>query len=78
MAYKSANNLHFAPSRFIGYINNIKDKHEINSSKDGRVTNPVITFILGQYPYNNDNMERSYIDFCNMLGIKANGLYTRR
>jgi hypothetical protein len=33
----------FAPSRFAGYFSNTYKKHEANSQKDGKETNPVLT-----------------------------------
>ena len=30
----------FYPSRFIGYVLNSRDKHDSNTHKDGKVTNP--------------------------------------
>ncbi len=48
VVYKDKGQCRFAPSRFVGYKNNTKDLHLANASKDGRVTNPVISRILDQ------------------------------
>lgn len=58
---------HFAPSRFVGYIDNDLRKHFEFEEKDGRDTNPVITKILGN-PFSNDKIENKFIDYCAKIG----------
>ena len=61
----------FYPSRFIGYAHNSRDKHDSNTSKDGKVTNPVISNILGLKPEPNLELEKEYRKYCESLGIVA-------
>ncbi|MCB1660680.1 MAG: HNH endonuclease, partial [Pseudomonadales bacterium] len=62
----------FAPSRFIGYANNTIDKHEANHSKDGRETTPKISKLLGKDCVFDEELEKSYREFCQALGFEAN------
>ncbi len=70
VVYMSGGEVRFAPSRFIGYLNNDLLTHLVkNNGKDGRDTTPVISKIIGGYGYNED-AEMQYIKFCANLGIK--------
>lgn len=68
IVYKVDGKNHFAPSRFLGYIDNSMSKHIVNEEKDGRDTNPVISKILGN-SYLNKTIEDKYIDYCNESGF---------
>lgn len=46
-------------------------KHECNSSKDGRVTNPAISKVLNQKPEADSEMEIAYKEYCKSLGIQV-------
>lgn len=70
VAYNINEELRFAPSRFIGYIDNKLDKHSSSLEKDGGETNKVINEILGTKPESNNKLNLQYIDYCNRLGIK--------
>ena len=59
----------YYPSRFIGYASNSMDKHQNNESKDGKVTNPAISKILGSKPEPNHEYEKDYREYCESLGI---------
>ncbi|MEG1400930.1 HNH endonuclease [Bacteroides sp.] len=72
VAYQIENEIRFAPSRFIGYINNKLKSHIISKSKDGRKTNKAINEILGVQPSHNKELEQKYIQYCICLGIKPN------
>ena len=61
----------FYPSRFIGYALNSRDKHDSNTHKDGKVTNPAISSILGTKPETNLELEKEYRQYCEHLGIVA-------
>ena len=61
----------FYPSRFIGYAHNTRDKHDNNTRKDGKVTNPAISSILGTKPEPNLELEKEYRQYCEDLGIVA-------
>lgn len=69
VAYKIENELRFAPSRFIGYVNNKLNKHTASLEKDGRETNKAIIDILGEQPKLDDKLNQLYFDYCNKLGI---------
>lgn len=71
VAYQIDKELRFAPSRFIGYIENKIEIHT-ESHKDGRETNKAIVDILFDKPVPDDNLERMYFDYCNQLGIQPN------
>ncbi len=47
VAYKMNNEWRFAPSRFVGYVNNSRIVYLSNKNKDGRETNPVIDKVTG-------------------------------
>jgi len=70
VAYKIDGELRFAPSRFIGYIDNKLDKHLASYEKDGRETNKAIIKILGAKPLPNDKLNEKYLEYCNRLGIQ--------
>jgi len=69
IAYDYQNDIHFAPSRFIGYIKNTIKRHENNKSRDGRVTNKAINEILKDTPQVNGELEFRYKQFCQRLGF---------
>lgn len=66
------NGYKFYPSRFIGYVNNSMDAHARNQEKDGKVTNPAITDIIGTKPQLNETLEDEYKEYCVSLSFKAN------
>lgn len=70
IAYSIENELRFAPSRFIGYIDNNLDKHSASNEKDGRKTNKAIIKILGTKPQPNEKLNDKYLEYCNRIGIK--------
>lgn len=61
---------HFAPSRFVGYKDNTLVKHQHNLEKDGRVTTPAITKLLGARIFDS-KLENEYILYCELLGVAA-------
>lgn len=69
--YKSGRGLAFAPSRFIGYVENTLSKHAANDCKDGRKTNPAITDLLGYPPVEDAELDEKYRAFCESLGFEA-------
>ena len=72
VAYQIENEIRFAPSRFIGYIDNKLKSHFTSKSKDGRETNKAINEILGVQPSHSKELEEKYIQYCICLGIKPN------
>lgn len=71
VAYQIDKELRFAPSRFIGYINNKLDKHFASLEKDGRKTNKAISNILGNKPLLAENLNLKYLEYCKKLGIES-------
>lgn len=69
VAYKNDHEIHFAPSRFIGYIENNLEKHSINFEKHGTFTNHAIKKILGSKPFPNEQLNLKYMEYCMKLGI---------
>lgn len=59
----------FAPSRFVGYANNNLLRHLENELKDGRITSPAVSEIMGVKPAEDPDMEQLFLEFCNSLGI---------
>ena len=71
VADDSTGKYRFYPSRFVGYANNTMSRHEGNSSKDGRVTNPAISKVLYQNPEADSEMDLAYKEYCKSLGIQV-------
>lgn len=70
VAYYYKNEMHFAPSRFVGYLNNKLEIHRVkNNGKDGTKTNDAISAILANRCKPNDLYEKSYISYCKSLDI---------
>ncbi|MDE6634065.1 MAG: HNH endonuclease [Bacteroidaceae bacterium] len=65
-----SNEFHFAPSRFIGYLNNSLKVHLVSNNKDGRETSPRIDKILHKTREYDDELEELYLDFCAKIGAK--------
>lgn len=78
VAYKANDEIRFAPSRFLGYLNNDLSKHEHSGTKDGTVTNPAITRVLKTKLVSNDELESKYIAYCENLGIQPSNYSNRR
>lgn len=69
VAYKKDDVIKFAPSRFLGYLDNDMTKHDANEYKDGRETTPIISDILGSEPTEDSEMEAAYQAYCSKLFI---------
>lgn len=78
VAYKVNNEYRFAPSRYLGYINNNLNEHSSSKTKDGRETNPIITKVLESKLLNNENLEKKYINYCLGLGIQPSNYLKRK
>lgn len=70
IAVKTDSGYRFYPSRFMGYKNNTMEQHDSNISKNGTVTNPQITFILGEKLIKNAELNNEYMNYCDILGFK--------
>lgn len=68
VSYKVNGAMHFAPSRFVGYRKNTLVKHQNNKEKDGRITTPVISALLG-VNQSNSELEDAFIMYCDWLGV---------
>jgi predicted HNH restriction endonuclease len=81
VAYKVNSEIRFAPSRFLGYIDNELSKH-IKSTKaksiDGRETNVLITRVLESKLHSNEELEVKYIQYCKNLGVEPSNYSKRR
>lgn len=71
LPYKSELGMAFAPSRFLGYIDNSLQKHAGNDRKDGKLTNPAISKILHATPEEDTELDERYRAFCASLGFQA-------
>ena len=70
VVYKSEGQYHFAPSRFVGYLNNDLLTHLVKKNgKNGRETSPAIDSIIGHTRAFNQKLEDEYLGFCDRLGI---------
>lgn len=72
VVYKSGNKTHFAPSRFVGYLNNSLIVHMVRrNGKDGRETTSTINKILGCQCAYDKELEKEYLEFCNELEVTS-------
>lgn len=75
MPYVARDGLAFAPSRFIGYVENSIAKHNASENKDGKLTNARINRILREefsLPISNApdaHLEKYFLTFAGKLGI---------
>jgi len=69
LPYESQRGLSFAPSRFIGYIDNKLATHANNPNRDGRITNTAINEILASRPSVSSVLEQAYLEFCGTIGV---------
>jgi hypothetical protein len=70
LPYKSQKGLSFAPSRFVGYVNNKLATHADNLDKNGRKTNDAInSVLLGTKPTTDVALGQAYIEFCRTIGV---------
>jgi 5-methylcytosine-specific restriction protein A len=58
----------FCPSRFAGYENCTVEKHQAFSFKNGSITTPAITRLLGAAAEDNE-AEKTYLALCSKLGL---------
>jgi len=72
VAYQVAGELRFAPSRYLGYINNSILKHKKNDLKHGTFTNKTISSILNSRLTKDTKFEKLYKDYCLSIGIQPN------
>lgn len=64
---KSDSRYLFAPSRFAGYANCTFERHIAFSDKDGKLTTPRLTSLLGN-PVADPRIEGLYLRLCNSVG----------
>lgn len=67
--YLSQKGISFAPSRFIGYINNSLKTHTNYPNRDGRVTSKTITQILNIQRRPSRALEQAFSKFCESIGV---------
>ncbi len=68
--YASKVGLAFAPSRFVGYVQNDLSTHSNNSDRDGRLTNAALNKIFGSQPRADPSLENRYLEFCARIGVQ--------
>jgi 5-methylcytosine-specific restriction protein A len=78
IAYKIDDEFRFTPSRYIGYVNNTKDKHDGNLTKDGKKTDPAITKIVDHKPSPSEELDTAYFSFTSKLDIKPKNIDNRK
>lgn len=72
VAIQTKGDYKFYPSRFVGYKNNSRLKHMNNRWRDGRETNPAISYVLKEgEPLPNIELEVLYREYCERLGFEA-------
>ncbi|MCD8236663.1 MAG: HNH endonuclease [Prevotellaceae bacterium] len=70
VVYKSAGKIHFAPSRFVGYLSNRLIVHLVKrNGKNGTKTTPAINKILGCNCAYDEILEKDYLKFCHELQV---------
>jgi len=67
LSYKINGEMRFAPSRYLGYLDNRPSKYLIDI--DGTETNKIISDIIKSVPINSGSMDQMYNDYCLQLGI---------
>ena len=72
IAVKAESGYRFYPSRFTGYTGNCMDRHLNNQEKDGRITTPALSKVLGQPLAVSSCLDRVYKSYCERLGFVAN------
>lgn len=71
----NTNEIHFAPSRFIGYLNNSLKIHLVRQNgKDGKDTTSRLNAILHKHREYDDALEGKYMDFCSEIGAKPKNM----
>lgn len=69
VVYQCGSTWHFAPSRFVGYLNNTLLVHLVkDNGKDGKQTSPEIDKIIGKKRCFDSNLEEKYLAFCHKIG----------
>ncbi|MDQ3330703.1 MAG: HNH endonuclease [Planctomycetota bacterium] len=70
IAYQSESGVAFAPSKFIGYIDNDIATHRNlrSNGRNGRETSKALKRILGGAPEADESAEKAYLNFCGTLG----------
>jgi len=69
ISYQIEDELRFAPSRFVGYINNNLEQH-FRSHKNGMETNVVIQKMMDDKLGPNEKLEKAFLKYCRNLGIE--------
>lgn len=75
VAYKIDGELHFAPSRFLGYLKNTLIIHLVKGNgKDGTQTSSTISSILEIDRSYDEKLEKAYLSFCCSNGVKPKNM----
>lgn len=77
LVYNVGNEIHFAPSRFVGYVNCSKEKFEQCKVKDGRETNKNFIKTFGWTTVEDSNLDMLLESYCQKFGVlPKNGVKT--
>lgn len=71
LVYNVGNELHFSPSRFMGYVNNSQEKYDAGLHGDGKVTNDVFRTVIGWDEIEDDTLCKKLENYCLKLGTTA-------
>jgi putative restriction endonuclease len=69
LMYKVNGAVHFAPSRFCGYLNNTMQQHVVHEEKDGRETDPGLDSILKGKARFLERKEVEFLAYCALMGL---------
>ncbi|MFK3797194.1 HNH endonuclease [Pseudomonas sp. NPDC088444] len=70
LPYLNESGIAFAPSRFIGYVNNKIRAHGSNQDKHGSKTNVALNRIYGSHPVHHGGLQLEFERFCISIGVK--------
>ena len=71
LVYNVGNELHFSPSRFMGYVNNSHEKYDAGIHGDGKKTNSRFRILFGCDEIEDDVLCEKLEKYCLSLGTKA-------
>lgn len=70
LPYLNDSGIAFAPSRFIGYVDNNIQAHGLNQDRHGSRTNVALNRVYGSYPVQNGGLQVEFERFCQSIGVK--------
>jgi 5-methylcytosine-specific restriction protein A len=70
VAYSTDNELRFAPSIFVGYIDNNLNRHDSFKEKHGTKTKNTISRLLKCEPFPDKKLFEQYYEYCGKINIE--------